>query len=190
MSHKTPEARRAYHRAYRKRRRKYIRRLSLDSYYRNKKKILARRKKFRQEHPEVVREWNKKGMRNWRAKHRDAYNRSQKQYREKNKEKLRAQRKRRYAETYDPKKRRAEVIQVKWGLTTKMYQAMSKSQKHRCAICGCKKNGKHFAVDHCHKTEKIRGLLCSSCNLAISHFKENIAILKNAILYLKKHQAP
>ncbi len=40
-------------------------------------------------------------------------------------------------------------------------------------------------VDHCHKTGKIRGLLCASCNGGLGLFKDNPQALANAILYLK-----
>lgn len=53
----------------------------------------------------------------------------------------------------------------------------------KCEICGEKEN----AIDHCHLTMKIRGLLCTRCNLAIGMFDDNIDIFKKAILYLQKY---
>ena len=41
-----------------------------------------------------------------------------------------------------------------------------------------------LAVDHCHKTGKIRGLLCGGCNTSIGSFEDNPELLKNAIKYL------
>lgn len=43
-------------------------------------------------------------------------------------------------------------------------------------------------IDHCHKTNQVRGLLCFSCNSALGHFKDNVESLKKAIKYLKKWQ--
>ena len=40
-------------------------------------------------------------------------------------------------------------------------------------------------MDHCHKTKKIRGLLCHTCNSGLGMFKDNIEYLKNAIKYLE-----
>lgn len=40
-------------------------------------------------------------------------------------------------------------------------------------------------MDHNHKTEKFRGMLCSHCNRGLGNFKDNIEILEQAILYLK-----
>lgn len=55
-----------------------------------------------------------------------------------------------------------------------------------CQICKTK-NPNHkrgFAVDHCHKTGFARGILCAQCNTSLGGFRDNIDILKNAILYL------
>jgi hypothetical protein len=45
-----------------------------------------------------------------------------------------------------------------------------------------------LAVDHCHTTGKIRGLLCSKCNPALGAFNDNIEILNSAIKYLKEYE--
>ena len=59
---------------------------------------------------------------------------------------------------------------------------MLKSQKSRCLIC--KKIDK-LVIDHCHKTGKVRGLLCHCCNAGIGMFEDNIEILDKAKEYLK-----
>ena len=46
---------------------------------------------------------------------------------------------------------------------------------------------KALAVDHCHTTKKLRGLLCSRCNILIGLAKDDIEILQNAIDYLKRY---
>lgn len=77
------------------------------------------------------------------------------------------------------------------------YQKMHDKQQGLCALCGNKEKVKHnnsksvnmrkLAVDHCHKTGKIRELLCYDCNTSLGKFKDSIEILKSAIVYLKKH---
>lgn len=54
-----------------------------------------------------------------------------------------------------------------------------------CAIClGINKNGWRLAVDHDHKTGKIRGLLCGNCNRGIGHLKESKFNFEQSIRYL------
>ena len=45
--------------------------------------------------------------------------------------------------------------------------------------------GKRLAVDHCHKTGKIRGLLCTKCNIGLGYFNDDVILLKNSIRYLE-----
>lgn len=57
------------------------------------------------------------------------------------------------------------------GLTVDEYDSMLEIQRRRCAICRTKKPGlgvgRRFCIDHCHRTGKIRGLLCNACNTRI-----------------------
>lgn len=55
-----------------------------------------------------------------------------------------------------------------------------------CEICGEKDPRRSLAVDHCHTTGKVRGLLCDNCNKALGCFKDSISSLENAIRYLKE----
>jgi hypothetical protein len=43
-------------------------------------------------------------------------------------------------------------------------------------------------IDHAHESRLIRGLLCTNCNKAIGHFKDDPSLLLRAIAYLNKHQ--
>lgn len=56
-----------------------------------------------------------------------------------------------------------------------------------CAICKRPETiNKSLAVDHCHLTNTIRGLLCTNCNIALGKMGDSIEILKSAIAYLEK----
>lgn len=83
------------------------------------------------------------------------------------------------------------------------YQKQFILQDEKCAICknpetmkcaqrkGIKQmfkieKPKRLAVDHDHKTNKIRGLLCHKCNVALGSFHDSIRLLESAIEYLKK----
>lgn len=73
-----------------------------------------------------------------------------------------------------------------FGIGYQKYAEISEEQGNVCAICGCIEQRKRLVVDHCHQTGKIRGLLCSPCNLGLGSFKDNIVSLQGAILYLEK----
>lgn len=62
---------------------------------------------------------------------------------------------------------------------------MLKNQNNRCKLCGStkKRKDRNLAVDHNHKTGKIRGLLCANCNGYIIGGVEKVK-LKNVIKYL------
>jgi hypothetical protein len=78
-----------------------------------------------------------------------------------------------------------------------LYLKMHEEQKGLCAICGLPEtmnnNGgikpKRLAIDHCHKTDEIRQLLCHHCNVSLGGFRDSIVLLELAIKYLKKHGA-
>lgn len=52
-----------------------------------------------------------------------------------------------------------------------------------CQICG---STEKLCIDHCHSSSKVRGLLCSKCNLGLGMFRDNIEYLAEAIKYLTK----
>lgn len=75
-----------------------------------------------------------------------------------------------------------------YGLTLEDYRNLFIKQDNKCAIC--KQDlvlKKHTHIDHCHKTNKVRGLLCHGCNTAIGLFKESQDVLESAREYLKKY---
>jgi hypothetical protein len=76
-----------------------------------------------------------------------------------------------------------------YHMTVEDYNKLLNLQNKKCAICkSVKPGGKseiHFSVDHCHDSNKVRGLLCANCNRGIGSFKDDINILKAAIEYLQ-----
>jgi hypothetical protein len=67
------------------------------------------------------------------------------------------------------------------------YEKMLELQEGKCAICNNPPNTERLAVDHCHITNKIRGLLCKSCNIGIGWLKDSATNARNAWLYLERH---
>ncbi len=72
------------------------------------------------------------------------------------------------------------------GLDEAQYNALLSAQASVCAICELPcPTGNRLAIDHCHITNRIRGLLCVRCNTAIGLLKDNVEILQRASEYLK-----
>jgi hypothetical protein len=69
----------------------------------------------------------------------------------------------------------------------KILVLMNDDQVGRCAICESEFNrtDNKYHTDHCHKTKKVRGLLCGPCNVGLGMFKDNLHSLERAIKYLK-----
>lgn len=80
---------------------------------------------------------------------------------------------------------------LKYNITNEQYQLKLKEQNYSCVICNIHQDdySKEFCIDHCHKTGKIRDLLCTQCNSGIGFFRENINVMKKAIAYMKKHNS-
>ncbi len=77
-----------------------------------------------------------------------------------------------------------------YNITIEDYKNLLKKQKHKCAICGATDGdilGNRLYVDHDHKTNKVRGLLCSKCNFALGQFNDDISLMKKAIRYLEEN---
>ena len=93
-------------------------------------------------------------------------------------------------EARTPEKIREDNLK-KFGITQRDYELMFSEQDCGCAICGgttMPGDKKYLAVDHCHSTGEVRGLLCNSCNLLLGHAKDSVETLQNAIDYLRKHE--
>ena len=68
------------------------------------------------------------------------------------------------------------------GINKKDYKKIFDEQNGKCAICN---QSKILISDHDHKTGKVRGLLCTNCNLSLG-MVENLGFFKYALLYLKR----
>lgn len=79
-------------------------------------------------------------------------------------------------------------LRVEYGLTADIYEAMLLAQHGRCACC-LRPFKRTPNVDHCHKTKKVRGLLCGSCNRGIGLFGDDPKQLLLAVKYLERSQS-
>lgn len=123
------------------------------------------------------------------------------EYYYKNKEKCRARTRKWHAENKEQANRQAKEWQKKnpeaqklinekakaksFGLTIEEYRNL-KAKTH-CEICAeVFTKSKHKHIDHCHETNKVRGVLCSKCNLAIGMMRDNPVYLRLTANYLEK----
>ena len=68
----------------------------------------------------------------------------------------------------------------RYGIGFKQWNAILEAQNGTCALC----NKNPEVVDHCHKTGRIRGLLCGACNTGISILERDSEFLQDAIRYI------
>lgn len=129
----------------------------------------------------------------WIDQNKDRVLENGRKYKQANKEEIKAKR-----PAYHAKKRvhirknlRQRRLMVRYGITEEEYRLMIGLQEGCCAICrvqfdfiGVNKGNKP-EIDHCHATNKIRGILCGNCNRALGLFKDDVDALQEAINYLK-----
>jgi hypothetical protein len=98
----------------------------------------------------------------------------------------------RYRELFPEKSKqqvRSSKLKTKYNIDLNFFEEMVSNQDNKCAICKTEFwDPKYTCVDHCHKTKKVRAILCGPCNTGLGLFKESTQALKNAIKYLEKHQ--
>ena len=84
---------------------------------------------------------------------------------------------------------RSSKLKTKYGIDLDKFNAMVAEQNGKCAICDFLFwDPKYTCVDHCHKTGKVRAILCGPCNTGLGLFKESTQTLEKAIDYLKTHE--
>lgn len=117
-------------------------------------------------------------------------------YRAKNKERIK-KRMRAYRARPENKERVKEMSRVdklkrNFGLTLQEVDTMITAQNGLCFICGKVPKGKmahtHLQVDHCHKTGKLRAMLCINCNIGLGHSYEDPVLLRKMADYIESYQ--
>lgn len=84
---------------------------------------------------------------------------------------------------------RETQLRKEFGITSQRYAEMLQEQGGTCAICEGQqtyRGKKALAVDHCHATGVVRGLLCNHCNHALGHAKDDPERLRAMADYLER----
>lgn len=105
----------------------------------------------------------------WREENRDQYN----EYCRQNRDSLRA---------------RGYALKRKYGITLEQYDELFEKQGGRCAVCDRHQDEfkTSLAVDHSHKTRRIRGLLCIGCNYRLVAKHEDACLLRKVAAYIEQ----
>lgn len=118
----------------------------------------------------------------------DDVSRMRADYYKKNRQRILEQNKKSYSKPECKSVRRNTELKKKYGITSEEYLLMLDIQGNVCAICRgpqMNKRTDYFDVDHCHKTGKVRGLLCTNCNQGIGKFQDNKELMLHAYNYLE-----
>ncbi|MDP9144093.1 MAG: endonuclease VII domain-containing protein [Actinomycetota bacterium] len=69
-------------------------------------------------------------------------------------------------------------------------QARELRARKQCDICGSTdpRERRGFRIDHCHKTNQVRGVLCHLCNVALGAMHDDADRLRAAADYIEKHR--
>lgn len=95
--------------------------------------------------------------------------------------------KRSYIKNSTKENRRKSKLKCRYGLSVEDFTEKEIEQNFCCAICGYKPLTRPLYVDHDHKTNLVRGLICLKCNVILGQCDDSIDILEKAIVYLKRY---
>lgn len=84
---------------------------------------------------------------------------------------------------------RNQELKRLYGLTADQYKTLLVNQEFKCAVCQVSPGQRKLHVDHCHKTGKVRGLLCALCNRAAGYIRDDPAIARGLADYLETNLA-
>lgn len=86
----------------------------------------------------------------------------------------------------NPRWKREQTLKHRHGMSLAQWDAMMEKQQGVCAICGRTSRRGSLVVDHDHKTNRVRGLLCHNCNLTLGKMEDNSTWLLAAAKYLQE----
>ena len=88
---------------------------------------------------------------------------------------------------------RERYLQRTYKISENEYKSRLLFQNNQCLLCGVEFNLDSWGadspvVDHCHSTNKVRGILCNECNRGLGYFHDNQQTLTKAIKYLEENK--
>lgn len=163
------EKQKAYSRAWYKKNKDRVIAYNRDWVRKNPEKKKAQLRRYIAKNPDRVRKLFTDKHKRWRAKNLEKYLEYGRQY-----QKRRAE--------ADPNYRRTRKLWANFRLTPEQWDALFEAQGRRCAICHSTDPGSKYGwnTDHCHKTGKVRFILCAHCNRGLGAFKDSPELMRRA----------
>ncbi len=106
-------------------------------------------------------------------------------YHAKHRDRLNALKREKWRSNSEFRERRRAQRTMAYGLTADDYERMLIEQGGVCAICR-RKSDRRLCIDHCHATQKVRGLLCHRCNTALGLLDDDWDRLRAAMAYVDR----
>ena len=126
-----------------------------------------------------------RGSRKWNIENPVKLREAARKYRETHPDRIKA--------SNDARKRQKKEWKLRglYGITSEIVDAIFTRQHGRCAGClryleACKKGAN---VDHCHTMNRVRGLLCPQCNMALGLVSDEQQTLRRLMAYLERNPA-
>lgn len=96
-----------------------------------------------------------------------------------------------HREAWKEHTRKARIRRTKqvkaYGLSASQLERMLSEQGNLCALCGSPPKRKALALDHCHKSGRVRAFLCHPCNGALGLLKDDPSLCDRAAAYLRRY---
>jgi hypothetical protein len=93
-----------------------------------------------------------------------------------------------YYANLDTSEKRDRHYRRRYGISLAEYDEILLAQCGVCAICAePPTDDEPLVVDHCHDSGQVRGLLCSTCNLAIGYLKDSPDYMLAAAAYILRY---
>ena len=138
------------------------------------------RRCYRERHREAIRARDRAAKKANRLYYRE----QARKYRERHPEKARE-----YQEKYKRDGRTAEArLMSRYGLGLEEFNSMLGRQGGTCAVCGLPFGEKRMYVDHCHVSDRVRGIVHMECNTLMGLAHDNPTLLEQAAAYLRRHR--
>ena len=187
MPFKSKEEQQKYNKAYKNANKERIEEQRKQYYEAHKERMMQNKKEWDKTHKEEIIAYRNVTREEKNRKQREVYNSAEKhQYYEANKEEIKAKVKAR--NRAHPEAKKLQYIKARYNLTADEYSVLLSQTGGICPVCK-KAFGntklRRPVIDHCHRTNAIRGIICGKCNVSIGKLYDDYDTLLRAAEWVK-----